>query len=295
MAKDRLPEDQNWVRMEGLSRRDALTGGAFALGFAAACRPVAATTIKTAATGLEEQSVTIALSGEPTFRLPLYIARPKGATQAPIIIVVHEIFGVHEWIRDICRRFAKAGYMAVAPDLYARQGDATRISDIKTLVDTIVSKTSDATVMADIDAAVSWAGQHGGDATKLGITGFCWGGRIVWLYAAHSPRLDAGAAFYGRLAGKPTPLQPSMPVDVVDQLRAPVLGLYGGLDKGIPVTDVQTMQAKLKAAGKVAKINLYPKADHGFMADYRPSYQPVAAKAAWTVTLAWFDRYVKRG
>lgn len=289
----RLPEDRNWVASTGLDRRRLLMGGAFAAGFAAACQPVAATTIRTAAEDITEQSASV--KATDGFAVPLFIAKPKGSKPAPVIIVVHEIFGVHEWIKDICRRFAKAGYYAVAPDLFARHGDATKVTDFTQLRDTIVSKADDAQVMADIDSSYAWAGKNGGDAKKRGITGFCWGGRAVWLYAAHARSLDAGVAFYGRVIGKPVPLQPTNPIDQVAKIGAPVLGQYGAKDKGIPVTDLDMMLAKLKEAGKSppSEITIYPDADHGFMADYRPSYNEVAATKAWVATLDWFGKYVK--
>lgn len=293
---DRLPEDRNWIESSiGVDRRRLLVGGAFAAGFAAACQPLAATTIETSAEGIVEEDATIGAADG--FAVPVHVARPAKGRAAPVIVVVHEIFGVHSWIKDMCRRFAKAGYYAIAPDLFARHGDATKVSDFKLLIDTIVSKAPDAQVLSDIDAVFAWAGAHGGDARGRGITGFCWGGRIVWLYAAHSRSLDAGVAFYGRLTGTPAPLQPRSPSELVAALRAPVLGQYGGKDEGIPVSDVTAMEARLKAAGKAppCAITVYPEADHGFMADYRPSYSPEAAAAAWKAMLGWFGTYVKTG
>lgn len=292
---DRLPEDRNWVDSTGLDRRKLLMTGAFAAGFAAACRPVSSSAVQTSSEGLAQETVSIPASDG--FAMPAYVARPAKAKNAPVIVVVHEVFGVHEWIRDMCRRFAGQGYYAIAPDLFARHGDATKIADIKQLIDSIVSKTPDAQVMSDIDATYGWAGKHGGDASRRGITGFCWGGRVVWLYAAHSAQLDAAVAFYGRLVSDKTALQPLSVVEQAAALKAPVLGQYGALDKGIPVADVEAMRAALKAAGKSPpdEITLYPEADHGFMADYRPSYNEAAAKAAWAATLEWFGRYVKGG
>ncbi|NIJ15697.1 dienelactone hydrolase family protein [Sphingobium vermicomposti] len=292
---ERLPDDRNWIGSTGLDRRKLLASGAFAAGFAAACRPVSSSAVQTSGEGLKEEQVSI-----PTrdgFAMPAFCARPAAAKNAPVICVVHEIFGVHEWIRDICRRFATQGYHAVAPDLFARHGDATKIADFKQLIDMIVAKAPDEQVLSDIDATYDWAGLHGGDASRRGITGFCWGGRIVWLYAAHSVALDAGVAFYGRLVSDQTALQPLRVIDQAAALKAPVLGQYGALDKGIPVADVEAMRAALQAAGKSPpdEITLYPQADHGFMADYRPSYNEAAAKAAWSATLDWFGRYVKRG
>ncbi|WP_311268685.1 dienelactone hydrolase family protein [Sphingobium sp. WCS2017Hpa-17] len=290
----RLPEDRNWVRSTGLQRRHVLAGGAFAAGFAAACRPVVSSAVQTSGEGLTEESVTI--PANDGFALPGFVARPAGGKAAPVIVVVHEIFGVHEWIRDICRRFARAGYYAIAPDLFARHGDATKIADFKQLVGTIVSKAPDAQVLADIDTVYDWASSHGGDGRKRGITGFCWGGRIVWLYAAHSAQLDAGVAYYGRLVSDKTALQPLSAIEEVTKLKAPVLGQYGALDKGIPVTDVEAMRAALTKAGKSPPdaITVHAGAEHGFMADYRPSYNEAAAKAAWDATLGWFGTYVKK-
>lgn len=293
-AVERLPDDRNWIGSTGLDRRKLLMGGAFAAGFAAACRPVSSSAIQTSGEGLKEEAVSIKTSDG--FAMPAFVARPTGAKSAPIICVVHEIFGVHEWIRDICRRFAKAGYYAIAPDLFARHGDATKIADYKQLIATIVSKAPDVQVLADIDTAYAWAGGHGGDARRQGIAGFCWGGRIAWLYAAHAPKLDAGVAFYGRLVSDKTELQPLSAIEQVPALKAPMLGQYAALDKGIPVSDVEAMRAALKQAGKSPpdEITVYPGAEHGFMADYRPSYNEASAKAAWSATLGWFDRYVKR-
>ncbi|WP_420145829.1 dienelactone hydrolase family protein [Sphingobium sp.] len=289
----RLPEDRNWIGTTGLGRRQLLAGGAFAAGFAAACRPVASSAVQTPGDGLTEEQVSIPASDG--FAMPAFVARPAGKKAAPVIVVVHEIFGVHEWIRDMCRRFAKAGYYAIAPDLFARHGDATKVADFKQLVGTIVSKAPDAQVLADIDTSYAWAGKHGGDAKRRGVTGFCWGGRIVWLYAAHSAELDAGVAFYGRLVTDKTPLQTLSAIEEVGRLKAPVLGQYGERDKGIPVTDVEAMRAALVKAGKSPpdSITVHAGADHGFMADYRPSYNEAAAKAAWDATLGWFGRYVK--
>lgn len=289
----RLPEDRNWVRTTGLERRHVLAGGAFAASFAAACRPVASSAVQTSGDGLKEETVSFPASDG--FALPAFVARPASGKPAPVIVVVHEIFGVHEWIRDICRRFAKAGCYAIAPDLFARHGDATKIADFKQLIGTIVSKAPDAQVLTDIDTTYAFAGSHGGDGERRGITGFCWGGRVVWLYAAHSAQLDAGVAYYGRLVSEKTALQPLSAIEEVSKLKAPVLGQYGELDKGIPLADVEAMRAALVKAGKSPpdSITVHAGADHGFMADYRPSYNEAAAKAAWDATLGWFGRYVK--
>jgi carboxymethylenebutenolidase len=205
---------------------------------------------------------------------------------------VQEIFGVHEHIKDVCRRFAKLGYLAIAPELYARQGDVSKISDWKQIFAEVVSKVPDAQVMSDLDAAVDWARKSSkGDQKKLAVTGFCWGGRITWLYAAHRKDLGAGVAWYGRLKGQTTELQPKYPLDVVAGIDAPVLGLYGGKDQGIPLADVEAMRAALKAAGKPSAIIVYPEADHGFFADYRPSYSAKDAAAGWAACLEWFRKH----
>jgi carboxymethylenebutenolidase len=271
-----------------LTRREILVTS-LAAGFALAVQPVAADTISTDTEGLVAGEVRIPVEdGE----IPGYRAMPAQGSAFPVVLVVQEIFGVHEHIRDLCRRFAKQGYVAVAPELYARQGDVSKISDWKQIVSDVVAKVPDEQVMADLDAAAVWAGKSSkGNTKKLAVTGFCWGGRIVWLYAAHNPDLKAGVAWYGRLAGEHTQLQPTYPVDVVAQLKAPVLGLYGGKDQGIPLTDVEQMRSALEKAGKPSKIVVFPDAPHGFLADYRPSYAPREAADAWAQCLAWFRQH----
>jgi carboxymethylenebutenolidase len=254
-------------------------------GFAAAVQPVAAqTTITTDTGGLEAGEVSVPT---PHGTLVAYRAMPAGAASRPIVLVVQEIFGVHEHIKDVVRRLAKAGYLAVAPDLYARQGDVSKLASIEE-IRPIVRQVPDAQVMADLDAAAAWAATHGGDAGRLGVTGFCWGGRIVWLYAAHNPQLKAGVAWYGGLEAAATPLQPHSAIERVKDLAAPVLGLYGGADAGIPNEGVDRMRAALAAAGKPCEIHTYPDMPHGFHADYRPSYRREAAEDGWKRLLAWF-------
>lgn len=287
---DRLPETENWVRMSAVSRRAALGGGIAAAGYALAAQPVSAGAIATPVDGLEAGMIRFPASGG--FTMNAYRAKPKGVKNPPVVLVVQEIFGVHEWIKDVTRRFAAAGYYAIAPDMYQRQGDPTTVADIQTLFKTIVSQVPDAQVMADLDAAAAFAGKDGGDAKRLGVTGFCWGGRITWLYAAHNPGVKAGVAWYGRLLGEPTELHPKHPIDVVPQLKAPVLGLYGELDKGIPLADVEKMNAALKAAGSKSFIRMFPGADHGFLADYRPSFHEASAKAGWADATGWFKTYL---
>ena len=285
----RLDETENWVRSTQLDRRAAMIGSAAVVGYALAAQPISAAAITTDTAGLEAGMVSFK-TGD--IIMGAYRAKPKGKQNAPVIFVVQEIFGVHEWIRDIVRRLAKAGYYAIAPDLYQRQGDATKVTDFKLLIGNIVSKVPDAQVMGDLDALTQFVGSDGGNAKKIGITGFCWGGRITWLYAAHNPGLKAGVAWYGRLVGQPTELQPKHPIDIVAQLNAPVLGLYGDLDKGIPIADVEKMQAALKAANSSSKIIRFAEADHGFLADYRPSFHSASARIAWAETLGWFGTHL---
>jgi len=260
-----------------------------AAGFALAVQPATAQTITTDTNGLTAGEVKIPVEGG---EMPAYRAMPASGGPFPVTLVVQEIFGVHEHIRDICRRFAKLGHLAVAPELYARQGDVSKMADVQEIISKVVSKVPDAQVMADLDATVAWAEKTGkGNTSKLGITGFCWGGRIVWLYAAHLPRLRAAVAWYGRLVGTPNDLQPKNPIDVVTQLKCPVLGLYGGADQGIPKETVEEVRAALKAVGSKSEIVLYPDTPHGFHADYRPSYRPEQAKDGWKRLQKWFKEY----
>jgi carboxymethylenebutenolidase len=258
-----------------------------ATGFAAAVQPVQAQTqITTDAKGLMAGEVKVSTKDGA---MPAYRAMPEGGKNLPTVLVVQEIFGVHEHIKDLCRRLAKAGYFAIAPELYARQGDVSKLTSMDD-IRPIVSKVPDAQVMADLDAAAAWAAQNGGDPAKLAITGFCWGGRIVWLYAAHSPKVKAGVAWYGGLVRPGTELQPKNPIDLVKDLKAPVLGLYGGADAGIPLDTVEQMRAALKAAGNPSEIIVYPDTPHGFNADYRPSYRKEAADDGWKRLMAWFKK-----
>ena len=277
------------VGRTALTRREVIVTS-LAAGFAAAVSPVRADTVITTGTeGLTAGEVKIPVAGG---EIPAYRAMPAKGGRFPVVLVVQEIFGVHEHIRDVCRRFAKEGYLAVAPELYARQGDPSKYTDWKQLYSEIVLKVPDAQVMSDLDAAVAWAGKSGsGDVSRVGVTGFCWGGRVVWLYAAHSATLKAGVAWYGRLTGEMTPLQPKYPLDVAAELKAPVLGLYGGRDQGIPLADVEKMRAALAAAKSPSEIVVFPDAGHGFNADYRPSYRAEDAKEGWRRCLAWFRKH----
>ena len=268
-----------------VSRREfAVT--TLAAGFALAVQPVSAQTITTDTEGIEAGEVKVTT---PDGEIPAYRAMPKAGGPFPVVLVVQEIFGVHDHIKDICRRFAKLGYLAVAPALYARQGDVSGMADINEIIAKVVSKVPDAQVMSDLDATVAWAkGSGKADTARLGVTGFCWGGRIVWLYSAHNPAVKAGVAWYGRIVSPPDPLHPKNPIDLVGALKAPVLGLYGGADGGIPNETVDRMKAALKAANKPSEIVLYPDTPHGFYADYRPTYRKDKADDGWKRLLAWF-------
>jgi carboxymethylenebutenolidase len=272
------------------TRRDFVVMS-LAAGFAMAVQPVSADTIKTDTNGLEAGEVKIPV---PDGEVPAYRAMPAGAKNLPVILVVQEIFGVHEHIKDICRRLAKLGYFAVATELYARQGDVSKFKPNEFQeIFKVVSKVPDSQVMSDLDATAAWAKSTGkADISRLGITGFCWGGRIVWLYAAHNPSLKAGVAWYGRLtAQQPDELHPKHPVDVAASIMAPILGLYGGADQGIPVADVEKMRDAVQKAGKTAEIVVYPDTPHAFFADYRPSYRKEQAEDGWKRMLEWFKKY----
>jgi len=277
-----------------LEAKTALTRREFvvttlATGFALAVQPVSAQTITTDTTGLVAGEVKIPVSGG---EIPAYRAMPEAGRSFPVVLVVQEIFGVHEHIKDICRRFAKLGHLAIAPEMYSRQGDVSKITNINEIITKVVSKVPDAQVMSDLDATVAWAKRSSkGETNKLGITGFCWGGRIVWLYAAHNPQLKAGVAWYGRLVGTPDELHPTHPVDIAAQLKAPVLGLYGGKDTGIPQDTIEKMRAAIKAAGGKSEIVVYPDAGHGFNADYRPGYDKNAAQDGMRRLREWFKKY----
>ncbi|HLY06274.1 MAG TPA: dienelactone hydrolase family protein [Rhizomicrobium sp.] len=260
-------------------------------GFTLAAGPLRAGAIITDSNGLVAGEAKVPGSDGT---IPAYRAHPATGVHWPVVLVTQEIFGIHEHIRDICRRFAKRGYYAIAPSLYARYGDPAGYTDMHKLVADIVSKVPDAEVMSDLDASAKFAGGEGADSARLAIIGFCWGGRIVWLYAAHNPALKAAAAFYGALRA-PTPrspLRPLYPLDLVAKIDAPVIAFYGGKDQGIPVSDVEAMRAALAQAGKRnTDITVFMDAEHGFFADYRPSYNEADAKLAWAKTLAWFQRH----
>lgn len=275
--------------VDGISRR-AFAATSLVAGFTLAAGPLRAGAIVTDSNGLVAGEVKVPTSDGA---IPAYRAHPVAGSRWPVVLVTQEIFGIHEHIKDICRRFAKQGYYAIAPSLYARYGDPAPYTDMHKLVADIVSKVPDAGVMSDLDSAAKFAGADGADSARLAVIGFCWGGRIVWLYAAHNPALKAAAAFYGSLrAPVPrSPLRPLYPLDLVAKINAPVIGFYGGKDEGIPVSDVEAMRAALASAGKLkSQINVFMDTAHGFFADYRPSYNETDAKLAWSRALEWFRK-----
>lgn len=273
---------------DGFDRRVFLKT-ALGSGFAAAVMPVMAqSVIKTDTAGLSAGEVTIVVKGA---KVPVYRAQPEGKTNLPVVLVISEIFGVHEHIADVARRFAKLGYLALAPELFIRQGDAKSYGAIAELMKEVVAKVPDEQVMDDLDACVAWAGKNGGNIDKLGITGFCWGGRIAWLYAAHNPKVKAGVAWYGRLVGDKTPLAPRHPIDIANSLKVPVLGLYGGKDGGIPLDTVEQMKAALAKGNSKSELVVFPHSGHAFHADYRPSYVEADAKEGWKRCLDWFKAH----
>ena len=284
-------EIDSLVPAAAYTRRTFIVTGLGA-GFALAVQPVMAqTAISTPADGLAAGEIRVPAEGG---EMVAYRAQPAGGASLPVILVVQEIFGVHEHIRDICRRLARLGYLAIAPELYARQGDPRQYTSIPDLMTNIVAKVPDTQVMADLDACAAWAAKNGGDPARLGITGFCWGGRIVWLYSAHNPQLKAGVAWYGRLVSAATPATPKHPLDLAGALQAPVLGLYGGADQGIPLDTIEKMRdalAKGPAAARESEIRVYDGMPHAFNADYRPSYRKEAAEDGWQRMLAWFKRH----
>lgn len=276
---------------QGATRRTALKA-ALGVGYAAAALPVMSqTAISTPSDGLEVGDVMFEVDGH---LVPVYRAQPAGQKNLPIVLVLSEIFGVHSYIADTARRFAQAGYMALAPELFDRQGDAQSYGEMAKLIAEVVSQTPDAQVARDLDACIDWAAANGGDVNRVAVTGFCWGGRQTWLYAAHQPKVKAGVAWYGRLVGQSNPLQPKNPVDIGAALHAPVLGLYGGADDGIPLNTVEQMKAVLangSPASKASEFVIYPDAPHAFHADYRGTYRKEAAEDGWTRCLAWFKQH----
>lgn len=274
--------------MKKQSSADGLEKAQLSKGFARATPPLEHT-ITTDMQGLEAGAVFIPVEDG---NIPAYRAMPAGEGPFPTVLVVHEIFGVHEHIQDVCRRLAKLGYLAVAPEMYLRQGDVSVLEDPKQILGDVVSRVPTPQVLADLDATVAWCTASGaGDTERVAITGFCWGGRIVWLYAAHNATLKAGCAWYGRPEGSRTELQPRQPIDVVADLAVPVLGLYGGQDAGIPLDSVRRLEDALQEAQAPMQIVVYPDAPHGFFADYRAGYQPESAGDGWVRMISWFKRW----
>ena len=275
------------TKVAPFSRRGFMTASAAAAaGYTLAAGPVRADVIKTDTNGLTAGDTKIKVADGD---MPGYFARPNGVSNPPVVLVAMEIFGLHEYIKDVTRRLAKLGAFAVAPDYYFRKGDLTAITDIPRLMPLVNSK-PDAELLSDLDSTVAWAKSQGGDTGRLGIVGFCRGGRTVWEYAAHSGALKAGVAFYGSLVDPANPAWPKSPLQLVPEMKAPVLGLYGEADAGIPVAQIEQMKAALAAGGKTAEFKIYPGAPHGFHADYRASYRKEAAEDAWNQMQAWFRK-----
>jgi carboxymethylenebutenolidase len=271
--------------MSKLTRREFIAVSSLTAGFAIAVQPISAKTITTSSRGLVAGEVKIPVSDGT---IPAYRAQPAIGSNFPVILVVQEIFGVHAYIQDVCRRLAKLGYLAIAPEMFYRQGDVSKLTDIAQIRQ-IVNKVPDAQVLSDLDATVAWAAKSAnGNTQKLAITGFCWGGRITWLYAAHNYNVKAGVAWYGRLVGESTPLTPKHPVDIAQKLHAPVLGLYGGKDTGISLDTVEQMRDRLTGCSTNSEIIVYPEAPHAFHADYRPSYRQTEAEDGWQRLQDWF-------
>lgn len=268
-----------------ITRREFIVTG---LGYAAAVSPITAWAVSTPQEGLTAGDTEIPVGKE---KMPAYLAMPNAKGPFPCVIVIQEIFGIHEYIKDVCRRFAKEGYLAVAPSLYFRQGDATKITEIPKILSDIVSKVKQAQVMTDLDAVEVWLVKNAqADVRRLGVTGFCWGGNATWMYCNHNPRVKAGVAWYGRVTGDKSETNPKYPVEIAPELKVPVLGLYGEKDNGIPLESLDKMKEALKKGKSHSEIVVFPGAEHGFHADYRPSYNERAAKEGWQKALAWFKK-----
>jgi carboxymethylenebutenolidase len=287
-VQTRMQDMDGLTKVAPLSRRGFMTvSAATAAGYTLAAGPVRADAIKTDTQGLTAGDAKVAVAGGD---MPVYYARPAGVANPPVILVAMEIFGLHEYIRDVTRRLGKLGALAVAPDYYFRKGDLTKIADIQALFPFVNAKT-DGELFADLDATAAWAKAQGGNTDRLGIMGYCRGGRTVWRYSTHNPNLKAGVAFYGSLADPPSETMPINAIASAKDVKEPVLGLYGAEDQGIPVDQVKQMEAALKTAGKTAEFKIYPGAPHGFHADYRPSYRQDAAEDGWKQMTAWFKKY----
>ncbi|NUN65280.1 dienelactone hydrolase family protein [Pseudanabaena biceps] len=273
--------------MSKLTRREFIAISSVTAGFAIAVQPISAEVITTDTQGIVAGEIKIPVKNGT---IPAYRARPTMGKDFPVILVIQEIFGVHAYIQDVCRRLAKLGYLAIAPEMFYRQGDVSKLTSIDE-IRKVVSKVPDAQVMSDLDATVSWAIKSAkAEPEKIGITGFCWGGRITWLYAAHNPKIKAGVAWYGRLVGESTALTPKNPIDIATTLQAPILGLYGGKDTGIPLNTVEEMRDRLKGVSNRSEFVIYPEAPHAFHADYRPSYRQADAEDGWKRLQEWFSK-----
>ncbi len=268
----------------GVSRRGFVMCS-LASGFALASQPLLAQAISTDSQGLVVAELKLPVADG---QIPAYVARPAKPGKHPVILVVQEIFGVHEHIKDMCRRFAKLGYYAIAPELFARQGDVSTMSDIGTILSEVVAKVPDAQVCADLDAAVAFAQASGhANTSRLGLVGYCWGGRMAWIYARHNPRLKAAVAYYGLLDGMKSPIKPLDPVDFGAEIKVPVLGLYSGIDAFVKPEVVARMRGEIAKSGSGSEIVVFPNVNHGFNADYRPTYDKTAATYAWKLTRDW--------
>jgi carboxymethylenebutenolidase len=273
------------------TRRELLISGAVAAGYALAARPVSAAAIVTSDEGLVAGRVRLPSAG---VEIGAYRAHPATGGPFPVVLVVHEVFGVHAYIEDVVRRLAKLGYFAIAPDLFQRQGDPTQLASVDLILSNVVARVPDAQVLSDLDATLAYAGADGhGDVARAAITGFCWGGRIVWLYCAYSAKMRCGVAWYGRLVGDPSAMTPKHPIDVAASMKAPVLGLYGSDDTGIPQATVLAMRERLATATAPSgsEIIVFPGAPHGFHADYRDSYRVLAATEGWKRMVAWLREH----
>lgn len=278
------PQAQQGTADNGLSRRGFVVT-ALASGFAVAAQPVLAQAIHTDDKGLVAGEVKIPVADG---HVPAYRAMPKKPGKYPVVLVVQEIFGVHEHIKDMCRRYAKAGYYAIAPEMFARQGDVSKMTDIGQILSEVVAKVPDAQVCADLDAAVAFAGASGhANTQRVGLVGWCWGGRTAWVYAKHNPKLKAAVAYYGLLSGMKSDIKPQDPVEFADQVKVPVLGLYAGKDAYIPMTVIDQMRTGIAKSGSGSEIVVFPNVDHGFNADYRPTYDKVAATYAQKLASDW--------
>jgi carboxymethylenebutenolidase len=283
----KMSDIQGLTKVAPVSRRLFMTASAAtAAGYTLAAGPVRADAIKTDTTGIVTGDAKVAVRGG---EMPVYFAKPANVANPPVVLVAMEIFGLHEYIKDVTRRLAKLGAFAVAPDYYFRKGDLTKVTEMPALFPIVNAKT-DTELFADLDAAVAWAKSQGGNTDRLGIMGFCRGGRTVWRYSTHNPSLKAGVAFYGSLADAHSEAMPVNAIDSAAQVKEPVLGLYGAEDQGIPVDQVNQMKDALQKAGKTAEFKIYPGAPHGFHADYRPSYRKEAAEDAWKQMTDWFKK-----